>query len=256
MLSNVQKMYKQTTGYGVKGTNLTLKDFDEGSRKVSMYLSKFDVMDSDKDIIRRGAFTKSINERGPNSMSNRKIAFLRYHNWEMPIGTFVELGEDDIGLFGIGKLSSSTAGMDALADYKDGIIREHSIGFQYIQDKIKFVDMGDDSYFDITEVKLYEGSAVMFGANEFTNTINVAKAEEKVDLALKLHDEINLIGKALASGQGTDERLYSLEMKLKFLNARLFELAKMEPFDIKHSVITEPSEEPIFDWNAVVSGIR
>jgi HK97 family phage prohead protease len=189
-------------------------------------------------------------------MSNRKIAFLRYHNWEKPIGKFVEMAEDDIGLYAVAKLSSSTDGMDALADYKDGIIREHSIGFQYIQDKLKFVDMGDKSYFDVLEVKLYEGSAVTFGANEFTNTIQVAKAEDKIDHALKIHDEINLIGKALASGQGTDERLYSLEMKLKFLNARLFELAKMEPFEKKHSVIIEPTEEPIFDWSAVVNGIR
>lgn len=249
-------MYKQTSGYGVKGIDLTIKDFDEGSRKVAMYLSKFDLMDSDADIIRRGAFSKSITERGPNSMSNRKIAFLRYHNWEKPIGKFLELAEDDLGLYAVAKLSTSTDGMDALADYKDGIIREHSIGFRYIQDKIKYVDMGEDSYFEVTEVQLYEGSAVTFGANEFTNTVEVAKAEQKVDLALKIHDEINIIGKALASGNGTDERLYSLEMKLKFLNARLFELAKMEPFDIKHSVIIEPTEKPNFDWNAVVNGIR
>jgi HK97 family phage prohead protease len=248
-------MYKQTNGYGVKGIDIALKDFDEGSRKVSMYLSKFDVMDSDRDIIRRGAYTKSITERGPGSMSNRKIAFLRYHNWEKPIGSFVELAEDDLGLFAVAKLSSSTDGMDAMADYKDGIIREHSIGFRYIQDKIKLVDMGEDSYYDVMEVQLYEGSAVTFGANEFTNVVQVAKAEDKIDMAVKIHDEINLIGKALASGQGTDERLYSLEMKLKFLNARLFELAKMEPFDKKHSIITEPNEKPLFDWNAVVSGI-
>lgn len=220
-----------------------------------MYLSKFNVIDSDKDIIRKGAFAKSIMERGPESNSNRKIAFLRYHNWEKPIGKFLELNEDELGLFGVAKLSSSTDGMDALADYKDGIIREHSIGFRYIQDKIKFVDVGNDnSYYDVTEVQLYEGSAVMFGANEYTNTVQVAKSEEKIDQALKIHNEINLIGKALSSGNGSDERLYQLEMKLKYLNARMFELAKMEPFDAKHSVI-EPIEQPKFDWNTVITNL-
>lgn len=249
-------MYKQLNTYTVKGGDLVVKDFDEGSRKVAMYLSKFDVMDSDRDIIRRGAFSKSIMERGPESNSNRKIAFLRYHNWEKPIGKFLELAEDDLGLYGVAKLSSSTDGMDALADYKDGIIREHSIGFRYIQDKIKFVDLGEnDSYFDVMEVQLYEGSAVTFGANEFTNTVQVAKAEEKIDQALKIHNEINLIAKALSSGNGSDERLYQLEMKLKYLNARLFELAKLEPFVKEHSITSEPIEKPTFDWNAVVKGL-
>lgn len=251
-------MHKQLNGYCVKANDITLRDFDEGSRKVAMYLSKFDVMDSDRDIIRRGAFSKSIQERGPESNSNRKIAFLRYHNWEKPIGKFLELAEDDLGLYAIAKLSNSTDGMDALADYKDGIIREHSIGFRYIQDKIKYVDLGDEnSYFDVTEVQLYEGSAVTFGANEFTNTIQIAKAEQKIDHALKIHDEINLAVKALASGNGSDERLYSLEMKVKYLNARLLELAKLEPISVKdHSSVSEPIVQPAFDWSAVLNGIR
>lgn len=248
-------MSKLSNGYSLKATNLALKDFDSGSRKVAMYLARFDIMDSDKDIIRPGAFTKSINERGAKSNSNRKIAFLRYHNWEMPIGRFEELGEDSIGLYAVGKLSNSTAGNDALADYQDGIIREHSIGFQYIQDKIKYIDLGEkDSYFEVTEVKLYEGSAVTFGANEYTYTVDVAKSEGRVEMALKLHEEINMIAKSLHSGQGSDERLYNLEMRLKFLNARFLELAKSEPFvKSEHSQTAEPIQKPIFDWNTVIN---
>lgn len=250
-------MTKLSNGYSLKATNLALKDFDSGSRKVAMYLARFDIMDSDKDIIRPGAFTKSINERGPKSNSNRKIAYLRYHNWEMPIGRFDELGEDSIGLYAVGKISNSTAGNDALADYQDGIIREHSIGFQYIQDKIKYVDLGDNSYFEVTEVKLYEGSAVTFGANEYTYTVDVAKSEGRVEMALKLHEEINMIAKGLHNGQGSDERLYNLEMRLKFLNARFLELAKSEPFvKSEHSQIDEPIEKPIFDWNKVVNNLK
>lgn len=250
-------MTKLSNGYSLKATNLALKDFNSGSRKVAMYLARFDIMDSDKDIIRPGAFTKSINERGPKSNSNRKIAYLRYHNWEMPIGRFDELGEDSIGLYAVGKISNSTAGNDALADYQDGIIREHSIGFQYIQDKIKYVDLGDNSYFEVTEVKLYEGSAVTFGANEYTYTVDVAKSEGRVEMALKLHEEINMIAKGLHNGQGSDERLYNLEMRLKFLNARFLELAKSEPFvKSEHSQTEEPIQKPIFDWNKVVNNLK
>lgn len=249
-------MSKPTNSYSLKASNLALKDFDSGSRQVSMYLARFDIMDSDRDIIRPGAFSKSINERGPKSNSNRKIAYLRYHNWEMPIGSFTELSEDSIGLYSVAKLSSSTAGNDALADYQDGIIREHSIGFQYITDKIKYVDAGDNSYFDVTEVKLYEGSAVTFGANEYTYTVDVAKSESRIENALKIHDEINVIAKSLSNGQGSDERLYNLEMRLKFLNARFLELAKTEPFvKSEHSVILEPNQTPQFDWNKVITNL-
>ena len=109
-----------------------IRDIDSVGRKVAVYLAKFDNIDSDNDMIQKGAFTKSIQERGPQSAGNRKIAFLRHHNWEMQIGKFLELNEDDNGLFAIGELGTSTQGEDAFRDYEDGIIREHSIGFQYI----------------------------------------------------------------------------------------------------------------------------
>jgi len=247
-------MEKTITAYSLKGQNTVLKDFDEASRKVAVYLSAFDQLDSDNDIIRRGAFTKSIKERGPGSTSNRQIAFLRYHNWEMPIGKFLELSEDEKGLFAVGELGNSTLGADALADYQDGIIKEHSIGFQYIKDKVKFIDdpgLETGGYYEITEVKLWEGSAVTFGANEFTNVVEVAKSEGKESTAQRISNEIDLIGKALINGQGTDERLHNLEMKLKFLNAQLLTLATTEPFK-KHSVKSEPEIKPLaFNWEKV-----
>lgn len=253
-------MAKSFNSYSVKSQNLHIKDIDEASRKVSFYLSSFDNMDSDNDIIRKGAFTKSINERGPLSNSNRKIAYLRYHNWEMPIGKYVELAEDEKGLYAVGELGHSTLGEDALHDYKDGIIREHSIGFQYIKDKIKFVEdmtMESGGYYDIAEVKLWEGSAVTFGANEQTNVIEVGKTlsiEEKVAKSQSIALEIDLLGKAISQGKGTDERLHSLEMKLKFLTSQLVSLVNLEPFD-KHSVKVD---KPIntFDWSEVLNKIN
>ena len=252
-------MDKVLNMYSLKSENTAIKDLDTGSRKVSMYLARFDLLDSDMDIIRKGAFTKSLQERGVNSASNRKIAFLRYHDWQKPIGKFLELREDDLGLYAVAQLSESTDGMDALADYKDGIIREHSIGFRYVKDKIRFIeDPGMEEngggYYEVNEVQLYEGSAVTFGANEYTNVIEVSKTQGSEDIALKLHNEINTIANALASGSGTDERLHSLEMRLKFLNAAQYKLANAESFN-KHSVKSEPIKSAHFDWNKVITQI-
>ena len=58
--------------YNQKGA-FEIKDIDTQKREVSIYLSKFDTMDSDMDVIKKGAFSKSIQERGPGSSSNRKI---------------------------------------------------------------------------------------------------------------------------------------------------------------------------------------
>ena len=66
---------KNVSQYSTKTDNTMLKDIDLNKREVAIYLSKFGVIDSDNDMIVKGAFQRSIKERGPLSDSNRKIAF-------------------------------------------------------------------------------------------------------------------------------------------------------------------------------------
>jgi len=250
-------MKKEQSIYDIKNA-FEIKDLDSEKRQVAVYLSKFDILDSDNDIIRRGAFTKSIQERGVNSGSNRQIAFLRWHDWEKPIGKFLDLQEDEKGLFAIGQLGNSTVGNDAWNDYADGIIREHSIGFKYISDKMKWIEdptMPAGGYWNITELMLFEGSAVTFGANEYTNVVDVMKSENKVNYIEKLSGEIDVVIKALSNGKGSDERLFEMEMKLKYLNAQLVTLAKSEPQIVKHS----PNVKPVidaFNWSEVINNLK
>ena len=242
--------------YQTKGA-AEIKDISSDKRQVAVYLAKFDNIDSDNDMIKKGAFTKSIQERGPDSPSNRKIAFLRWHDWEKPIGKFLTLEEDDFGLFAVSQLGTSQLGEDAFRDYTDGIIREHSIGFQYIQDKMRWIDdanIPSQGYYMISELKLYEGSAVTFGANSETNVVDVMKSEDKVEKAVKISNEIDLLIKGLANGKGSDERLFEMEMKLKFLNSQMLILAKSEPFVKEHSPIIEPIiTQELFNWSDVIS---
>jgi len=246
---------KVNNHYKIKSQGLEVKDVDTTSRKVSFYLSHFGNVDSDNDLLVKGCFKKSLQERGVDSASNRKIAFLRYHNWEMPIGKFLELQEDDFGLYAVGELGNSTMGNDALMDYQDGIIREHSIGFRYMQDKVKWIeDLSIESkgYFMVSEVALWEGSAVTFGANEMTPVLEIAKSEDKDDFFKKINDEINTICKSLVNGKGTDERLYSLEMRMKYLTSQLTEIAQLNIDNPKAIII----EEKGFDWNNVITNIK
>ena len=251
-------MKKNFNNYSTKNS-LEIKDLDSVTRSVAVYLSSFNNVDSDNDVIKKGAFTKSLKERGIDTNTNRKIAFLRYHDWEHPIGKFTELYEDEKGLFAVAKLGSSTKGEDAWNDYNDGIIREHSIGFQYVEDKVNWIEekgMANDGYYEVKEVKLFEGSAVTFGSNSSTPTIAVLKQEDKVNKSVQICKQIEQVTKAICNGQGTDERLYELEMKLKYLNNELLILIQHEPFDVKHSLKTEPLSVTKYDWNKVIKNLK
>lgn len=235
-----------------------VKDMDAGKREVAIYLAKFDIIDSDSDMIRKGAFTKSIQEHGVNSSSNRKIAFLRHHDWTKQIGKFNQLGEDEIGLYAVGQLGTSTIGEDAWKDYEEGIIREHSIGFKYIADKMKWIEdksLLSGGFYDIKELMLWEGSAVTFGANEYTNVVEVMKSADKMDFAKKISGEIDLLVKSLVNGKGTDDRLFEIEMKIKYLNQQLVSLAETEPIVKGHSEEIK-SIKPDFDWSFVVNSLK
>ena len=237
-----------------------LKDIDSGNRQVAMYLAKFDNIDSDMDLIKKGAFKKSIRERGVKSKSNRKIAFLRHHDWQQQIGKFVELSEDDNGLYAVAELGRSSAGEDALKDYEDGIIREHSIGFQYVSGKIKWIEdttIATNGYNEVKEVILWEGSAVTFGANELTTVVEM-KGQEKTKYVEKITSDLDACIKALVTGRGTDERLHEIEMKIKYLNSQLVLLASTDPINNYQSVNEDQPTPEIkkLDWSMVVKSLQ
>lgn len=225
-------MKKQFKQYETKHLSFEVKDVDAQTRRVKIALASFNNVDSDRDVIRKGAFAKSILERGPESASNRKIAHLRYHDWEHPIGKFISLEETDNHLVAVSQMGNSTKGNDAFLDYQDGIIMEHSIGFQYLPDKMQLNGEGDTAYWDIKEVILWEGSAVTFGANSLTPTLDVSKGNKKELLDL-INKEMNAYIKALKEGKGTDERLYSIEMGLKVCQEKYNEIINFVPVEKK-----------------------
>ena len=100
--------------FKTKNISLEIKDIDTAGRRVKMALSRFNNIDSDGDIIIKGAFAKSIQERGPDSTSNRKIKFLRYHDFEHQIGIFKQLEETNDHLIAYADLGRSTKGNDAI----------------------------------------------------------------------------------------------------------------------------------------------
>jgi HK97 family phage prohead protease len=189
-----------------------VEDIDTNKRVVTGYLSKFGNIDLDNDIMDKGAFTKTLQERKSN------IFFLNQHNWSQPHGKFATLEVDEYGLkFESNPLPDTTYSNDTLKLYEAGIIKEHSVGFltmksEYIRETDKRV---------IKEVKLYEGSNVTLGANPdaiFTGLKSFTKED--------ISDREKAILKAFRNGTFTDETFTLLEIALKQLQLQSYELGK------------------------------
>ena len=218
---------------------IEVKDIDSVSRRVKIGLAAFGNLDSDNDVITMGAFAKSIQERGPESQANRKIKFLRYHDFEHEIGRFESLEETHDNLVAIATLGRATKGNDALLDYEDGVITEHSIGFNIVPDK---TFIREDGVRELRELFLWEGSAVTFGANSETPVFNVGKGN-KTEYLEKLNQKMNGLINALKNGKGTDERLYQIEMDLRVIQSKYNSLITLGPDDNKPPKTDKPDEQ-------------
>jgi HK97 family phage prohead protease len=211
----------------IKAKNLSLKlsDIDTTTRTVVGYFAAFDTLDSDGDVFRKGSFSKSLKEKGVNATGNRRIAHLWNHNWDVPIGRLIELEEDNYGLRFTSQLSRSQKGMDVLADYQDGIIREHSVGFYYLSNGTHLRnDFEFGMYNELADVDLLEGSSVVYGSNSLTPVIDVTKGMSEIDLIADLNEQMTTYLEALKNGAGSDERLYQIEMGLKTIQSSYLEI--------------------------------
>ena len=206
--------------------NGTVKDVDAKSRIVSGYLSNFDNLDSDNDVIVKGSFAKSISER------KDKIFYLLQHNWDKPLGKFNVLQEDEKGLYFEGEIVNTSYGNDLIELYSSGIINEHSIGFNVIKS-----DMDSKGVRTIKEIKLWEGSAVTLGANSATPFLGF-KSELKF-----LQDKQSKILKALKDGTFTDDTFVMLEYALKQLMSDAYKLSSTQQEE-EPTIVTPTEIEP------------
>ena len=204
--------------YNKKAVSGAPVDMEDGSRVITMYYSAFGNVDSDGDVIMPGSFTKTLKENGPNATN--RIWHLFNHSTDKPIAKPFEMMEDEFGLKARVKMPNTTLGNDTYELYKEGHITEHSIGFQTIKSQAK------SGYNEINEIKLFEGSSVLWGANANTPTVGVKSQIKSV-----LVDEMGKTIKSLRNGHFTDETFELLELKLKQLQQYLAEMEDEESVD-------------------------
>lgn len=212
--------YCMSTFYQYKNILDSVKDVDEATRSVKVAISHTGSLDSDKDIIEATAFNKTVKERGPKGAN--LVWHLTDHqpSLKSAIGKFKELFMEGEYLVGVTDIPNTTWGNDVLEFYKTGHINQHSIGFNTVKREAK------DDYSVIKEVMLYEGSAVLWGANSNTPTFQAGKSLTKDEQAKQLTGEMDLLMKSMRNGSYTDNAFELIETRIKQIQQQISDILK------------------------------
>ena len=162
------------------------------------------------------AFAQTLKMSGPEGAN--RIWHLFNHSTSSPINKPYLLKTDDFGLYFETKFPDTKIANDILTLYQEKAITEHSIGFNIIQARQEQSIGG--TYQLIQEVRLWEGSSVLWGANQNTPTVGM-KAE---DFAMKA----SILDNLLHNGDLSDEMFEQLEKMLQDIKT-LFRTSEPEP---------------------------
>lgn len=183
------------------------------SRTISGYAAIFNNRDKAGDILLKGCFAKSIQDRGPESQANDKIIMLWQHDQHEPIGKISVLIEDEKGLYFEAVIDDVERGNQAIKQLESGTLNQFSIGYSYVWEKCEY-DQERDAFI-VKEVVLYEISVVSIGCNGETEYLGLKsestdpyeEMKNEIESAIKglpirKKEEIQtLVRKALSLGQ-------------------------------------------------------
>ncbi|MBL4881227.1 MAG: HK97 family phage prohead protease [Oleispira sp.] len=202
-----------------------IKDIDEEKGIVKGLGSVFGNIDSDGDVIVKGAYTKTIKENLP------RIKYLYQHRLDKPVGTMKELSETNEGLEFVSQIALKTAlGRDVFEMIKAGVITENSVGFSVIKEER---DQAESVNY-IKEIKLYEISAVTLAANPLA-LINEIKSKGS---------EVNtneLINQFITERFDALEALVKSNISNELGLAVEFEIKSLKDLALRN-IVTEPNE--------------
>ena len=207
-----------------------IADIDEKMGIVKGYGSYFGNKDSDNDVIAKGAYQKTIKENG------ERVRYLYQHDMTQPIGKMKELYEDEKGLMFVAEIPKTTLGMDVLELIKGGVITENSVGILPLQKQMK------DDYREITEVKLYEISAVTLAANDQAKILDV---KGNVDYQ-KLYKRFDSLAKVIRKGEISDEMGYAIESEILKLKSLFIDFTK--PIEKEITLPKEEDQADVFSY--------
>lgn len=218
--------YKGRLGMQYKTFSINSKDvnYDSESRTISGYAAVFGNKDKAGDILIKGCFSKSIQDRGPESSANDKIIVLWMHDMNEPIGRLTVLYEDDKGLYFEAPIDDVPRGNQAIKQLESGTLNQFSIGYQYVWENCEY-DAEKDAFM-VKEVKLYEISVVSIGCNGETEYLGLKSIED----AEKAYEELNAEISEVCSGMSAPK-----QQKIQRIISKVISLSSFKPENRKES---------------------
>lgn len=193
-----------------KEYNLKTLDIDTTSKSVKIAIAELESVDRDNDVFSTAAFDKTIKERGPQG--SQEIWHMADHGYTLTsaLSKFKELYREGKYVVGISEYRDTALWRDTVWPlYEAGDINQHSVGFR----TVKF-SMRPDKVREIVEAQLWEGSAVLHGANPYTPTLGLMKSAltpDRIGAEIKRYD---LLIKSIKAGRFDDDNsLLMLELK-------------------------------------------
>ena len=209
-------------------------DIDTSSRRIVTNWSGLGNIDFDKDLITDKAYNKTIKEKGPKGKD--LIYHITDHNPSVKniVGKLQDLYIKDNHLQAVTIAAKTAHGNDVLQLYVDGIIKQHSVGFVPTRTE------DTKTHRIIHEVILYEGSSVLWGANEDTNTYSVGKSLLTLD---QCNDELETLLKAWRNGTYTDDTFGLIEVRIKQIQKYYSDLLAAPSSDTQHRAPSSDTHE-------------
>lgn len=239
--------------YQVKNIDKGALDMDVTARKVKVAIASVGNLDRDNDVIVPGAFTKTIMERGPSG-TNEIWHLLDHHaSLKSALSKFEELYVEGDYLVGVSEYKDTFAWREvAWPLYESFSITQHSIGFTILESAPMVRD--GKTYNEIRQVQLWEGSAVLWGANPNTPTMEVIyELSEKAGITKQSDDlpvRIERICKALKRDELDNDVKSLLLIELKQLQSDLAAITSTLPGNT-----TGPQKKAGLDWSAILKQI-
>ncbi len=207
-------------------------NYDNESRTISGYAAIFGNKDKAGDILIKGCFSKSIQDRGPESAANDKIIMLWMHNMNEPIGRITVLNEDDKGLYFEAIIDDVPRGNQAIKQLESGTLNQFSIGYQYVWENCEY-DAEKDAFI-VKEVKLHEISVVSIGCNGETEYLGLKTVED----AERAYEE--LVGEIAEVCSGMNAQK---QMKIQRIISKAMSLASFKP-ESRKATLKEGADAP------------
>jgi HK97 family phage prohead protease len=225
--------------YEYKSIDLGFKDIDTKAGIVTGYFASFNTVDAENDVMLPGAFDKTIKE------NFNRIKHLLDHDTRNVVGKLQILEPDQKGLYYESKAGSHAKGQDFLKMAIDGIITEHSFGYQIPKGKATV----KEGVRYISEVKMYEGSSLQaWGMNENTPLVGVKTLYQDPE---KVAQRMKALEAFCRNSDATDETIELLLIEAKQLSQLLIDLTA------KDVTVPVPATQPIAtDWAKVAMAIQ